>query len=204
VLYRWATRLALVGMALLGSAVMPVDVPEPHAARAVVLEQGVGNFDGPWYVSGDLTTPALIIQAGTSLTLMNEQGRVATASATTSQLTANWGDGPIVGNLSGDQRQIDWANGTFWQRRALIGAGFLGGPNVGGIWYVGDTSTQRAIVVQEPGGALHLMNEQGRSSPGTFVGPNTIRANAWEGGVQGSLSPDGNFIDWSNDTHWRR
>jgi hypothetical protein len=204
VLNGWTPRLALVGIALLGSTTLAASPVEHPAARAAVLEQGVGNYDGPWYVSGDLTTPAMIAQAGTSLTIMNEQGRVATATATTSQVSADWGEGPIMGNLGGDQRQIDWANGTFWQRRALIGAAFLGGPNVGGVWYVGDESTQRAFVVQQQGGAMELMNEQGRSSPGNFTGPNSFVARAWEGGVQGTLSPDGNFIDWSNGTHWRR
>jgi len=201
---RWRTRLTLVAIALLGSAATYLSVPAHDVVQAGALEQGVGNFDGPWYVGGNLTMPALVLQAGTSMTLMNEQGRVATGSLTINQITADWGDGPIVGSLSGDQRQIDWANGTFWQRRALIGAAFLGGPNVGGIWYVGDASTQRALIVQAQGGTLQFMNEQGRTSPGTFSGPNTLRATAWEGGVQGTLSPDGNFIDWSNGTHWRR
>ena len=51
---------------------------------------------------------------------------------------------------------------------------------------------------------VRLLNEQGRSSPGAFVGPNIFVASAWQGGVQGTLSPDGPFIDWSNGTRWRR
>jgi hypothetical protein len=203
-LVRWVTGLAVVGVALLGSLGAYLHAAERGVAQAAVLAQGVGNFDGPWYVGGDLTAVALIQQAGTAITLMNEQGRVASGSLTINQISANWGDGPIVGLLSGDQRQINWANGTFWQRRALIDAALPGGPNIGGIWYVGDAATQRALIVQAQGGTIQLMNEQGRTSPGTFSGPNTVVASAWEGGVSGTLSPDGNFIGWSNGTQWRR
>ena len=203
-LVRWVTGLAVVGAALLGSLGAYLPAVDRDVVQAAVLGQGVGNFDGPWYFGGDLTKPALIQQAGTAMTLMNEQGRVASGSLTINQITANWGDGPIVGTLSADQRQIDWANGTFWQRHALIGAAFLSGPNISGIWYVGDAATQRALIVQAQGGTIQLMNEQGRTSPGTFSGPNTVVASAWEGGVSGTLSPDGNFIGWSNGTQWRR
>lgn len=201
---RFGVRLALVGALVAGSLLALLPGARGETVQAAALSQGVGNFDGPWYVGGDLTTPAFIVQAGTTLQIMNEQGRTATANATTSGLTAMWDDGPISGNLSGDQRQIDWANGTFWQRRALISAAFLGGPNIGGIWYVGDTSTQRAFIAQMPGGVLQLMNEQGRSSQGGFNGPNSLLVTGWESGVTATLSPDGNYLDWSNGTHWRR
>ena len=201
---KWTIRAALASVALLGSAVVVSGAPVRDAAQAAVLPQGVGNFDGPWYFGGDLTKPSLIIQAGTSLTLMNEQGRMANATANISQIRANWGEGPITGTLTPDQRQINWENGTYWQRQAQVDAAAMGVPNVGGIWYSGDDATKRTLIVQMPGGNLQLLNEQGRPSPGSFVGPNTIMANAWDGGVQGMLSPDGNYLDWSNGTHWRR
>jgi len=198
------SRLVIVVVALVGTTALRVNLADPWGTPAAALAQGVGNFDGPWYFAGDLTAPSLIIQAGTALTLMNEQGRVATGSGTTSQLRVNWGDGPITGTLSPDARQINWDNGTYWQRHALIDAAMLGAPNVGGIWYSADDATKRALIVQNPGGTLAFFNEQGRPSPGVFTGPNTLVASAWEGGVAGTLSPDGNFIGWSNGTNWRR
>jgi hypothetical protein len=69
---------------------------------------------------------------------------------------------------------------------------------------VGDAATQRALIVQPQGGPIQMMNEQGRVSPAIFSGPNTVVATAWEGGVSGTLSPDGNFIGWNNGTQWRR
>src|SRR3954451_587281 len=192
----WTIRAALASVTLLFSAVFLSGAPARDTVHAAVLPQGVGNFDGTWYFSGDLSSPALIIQAGTSLTLMNEQGRVATATANISQIQANWGEGLITGTLNPDQRQINWQNGTFWQRRAAIDAVAMGVPNIGGIWYVGDDAGRRALVVELPSGVLNFMNEQGRTSPGQFIAPNTLFASAWEGGVQGDLSPDGNFIGW--------
>src|SRR5262249_55018350 len=151
-------RLAAVGLALLVTTSAASSVVKHDAAQAAVLDQGVGNFDGPWYFGGDLSRPILIIQAGTNLVLMNEQGRVANATANINQIAANWGDGPITGTLAPDQRQINWDNGTFWQRQAQIDTASLGGaPNVSGIWYVDDTSTQRALIVQPAGGQLQLM-----------------------------------------------
>jgi hypothetical protein len=72
-----------------------------------VLPQGVGNFDGPGYVGGNLRAPALIVQAGTTLTLMNEQARAATAT--------EW-EGGVQGRLSPDGNMISWTNGTSWRR----------------------------------------------------------------------------------------
>jgi hypothetical protein len=200
----WTIRAALASVALLGSALTFSAASVHDVVQAATLQQGVGNFDGTWYFGGDLTSPALIIQAGTSLTVMNEQGRVATATGTINQIQANWGEGLIVGTLTPDQRQINWQNGTFWQRHAAVDAAQTGVPNVGGIWYVGDDAGRRALIVELPSGVLQLMNEQGRTSPGQFIAPNILFASAWEGGVQGNLSPDGNFIGWSNGTTWRR
>jgi hypothetical protein len=103
-------------MALVGSVALQAYVPGPYPARAGALAQGVGNFEGPWYVGGDLSAPALIIQAGTQLTLMNEQGRLATGAGTIDQVRADWGEGPITGLLNPDQRQINWSTGTHWRR----------------------------------------------------------------------------------------
>jgi hypothetical protein len=197
-------RLAFVGVALIGGVGAPLYLAHHDGAPAAALAQGVGNFDGPWYFGGDLTAAALINQAGTSLTLMNEQGRVANGVANNVQLRADWGQGPITGTLTSDQRQINWDNGTFWQRRALVDTASLGGnPNIGGIWSVGDNAAARALIVQQPNGALSFINEQGRPSPGRFNSPNTFVATAWDG-VSGTLSPDGNFINWNNGTNWRR
>jgi hypothetical protein len=198
------TGLAMAGALLLSSVGAPLVVRE-RSAQAAPVAQGVGNFDGPWYFGGDLSSPALIIQAGTNATLMNEQGRPANATLSINQIAANWGDGPITGTLTPDQRQINWDNGTFWQRLALVDAASLGGnPNIGGIWSVGDNAAARALIVQQPNGTLSFINEQGRPSPGAFSNPNTFVATGWGGNISGTLSPDGNFINWSNGTNWRR
>ena len=200
----WTKGLALAGALLLGSLGAPLVSPQPPT-DGVAFAQGVGNFDGVWYFGGDLSSPALIIQAGTNATLMNEQGRPANANLSINQIVANWGDGPITGTLSADQRQINWDNGTFWQRQVMTNAATLGGtPNIGGIWSVGDNAAARALIVQQPNGTLNFLNEQGRPSPGAFSTPNTFVATGWGGNINGTLSPDGNFINWSNGTNWRR
>jgi hypothetical protein len=75
-------------------------------------------------------------------------------------------------------------------------AGFLGQ------WCAqGDPSKQTSITGN--GVFLTLTNENGDSSPGNTQGGNVIVAPGWQF-VQGTLTPDGSQINWSNGTFWAR
>lgn len=51
---------------------------------------------------------------------------------------------------------------------------------------------------------LNLQNEVGQSASGSFDSKRKITTN-WDGNViHGTISPDGNRIDWDNRTHWIR
>ncbi len=76
------------------------------------------------------------------------------------------------------------------------GGGFLGQ------WCAqGDPSKQASITGN--GVFLTLTNENGDSSPGNVQGGNVIVAPGWQF-VQGTLTPDGSQINWSNGTFWAR
>jgi hypothetical protein len=76
------------------------------------------------------------------------------------------------------------------------GGGFLGQ------WCAqGDPSKQTSITGN--GVFLTLTNENGDSSPGNMQGGNVIVAPGWQF-VQGTLTPDGSQINWSNGTFWAR
>lgn len=76
-----------------------------------------------------------------------------------------------------------------------------------GTWCAqGDPSKQTSIASNGPGGNglfLTLTNEQGSTSVGNLQGANQVIAPQWQF-VVGTLSPDGNQINWSNGTMWSR
>ncbi len=67
----------------------------------------------------------------------------------------------------------------------------------------GDSSKTASITANGP--FLTLTNEQGSSATGNYQGPsqNVIVAAQWQF-VQGTLTADGNRINWSNGTFWAR
>ena len=73
-----------------------------------------------------------------------------------------------------------------------------------GAWCAqGDRTKQCSISVNGP--FLTFTNETGSTSSGHFgaMGQNVVTADQWNF-VQGTLSPDGNRINWSNGTYWAR
>jgi hypothetical protein len=67
----------------------------------------------------------------------------------------------------------------------------------------GDSSKPTSIAANGP--FLTLTNEQGSASTGNYQGmnQNVIVAAQWQF-VQGTLTPDGSRINWSNGTFWAR
>ena len=78
-------------------------------------------------------------------------------------------------------------------------SGFLGE------WCAQGDRSKRASITSNGPGFLTLTNEQGSSSPGSYQGmnQNVITAIGWMG-VTGTLTSDGQRIDWSNGTFWAR
>lgn len=73
-----------------------------------------------------------------------------------------------------------------------------------GQWCAQGDSTKRCSITSN-GPFLSLTNEQGSTSTGTVQGmnSNTITADQWQF-VRGTLSADGNQINWTNGTYWAR
>lgn len=87
-----------------------------HLALAGTLP----NVTGTWLANGDPSKRCRITQAGTSVTLTNEQGQTANGTfSDPSTLDTNWGytgARHITGAISANLRRIDWSNGTYWTR----------------------------------------------------------------------------------------
>ena len=71
-----------------------------------------------------------------------------------------------------------------------------------GAWCAQGDPTKHASISGN-GAFLTLTNENGDTSPGQFQGQSSIVAPGWQF-VTGTLSPDGNQINWSNGTFWAR
>jgi len=72
----------------------------------------VPNIAGDWMVNNQATT---ISQSGASLTFKNERGQVSAGqflSTGTQVMATGWGN--LVGTLTNNDTEIDWANGTVW------------------------------------------------------------------------------------------
>src|ERR1700733_8003259 len=77
------------------------------------------------------------------------------------------------------------------------GAGFLGQ------WCAQGDASKQTSITGNSGVFFTLTNENGDSSPGNLQGGNVMVAPGWQF-VQGTLTPDGSQINWSNGTFWAR
>jgi len=168
-------------------------------------QQGSAGFLGAWCAQGDPSKQASISSNGPMLNLTNESGSTSIGNMQgDNQIVApEWQF--VTGTLSGDGRRINWSNETFWAR--CYGGGGGGGgyrtPNLNGNWYPnGNRSLQCSI--QQRRGNLTLQNEVGDRATGSFHGKWSVTTN-WQGtSILGTISRDGNRIDWSNGTYWIR
>jgi len=76
-------------------------------------------------------------------------------------------------------------------------------PNLSGIWYSQGNHSLQCSILERHGG-LNLHNEHGSKGTGSFDGDRHISTNWSHTRLGGTISQDGNRIDWSNDTYWIR
>ena len=77
--------------------------------------------------------------------------------------------------------------------------------NVNGNWNMGGPyNIGMPCQIIQQGSALTIINENGARSTGSVLDGVTVIATDWEGGLKGTISADGNRIDWANGTWWVR
>ena len=81
----------------------------------------------------------------------------------------------------------------------------LSHPDLSGTWYMGGpiNAGMPCKIIQEEG-TLTFVNELGAKSAGKFADSKTVIATDWENGLHGTISNDGNHIDWANGSWWTR
>jgi hypothetical protein len=163
--------------------------------------QGAG-FVGGWCVQGDRTRQASIIYNGAFYNLTNESGSTSIGNPQGSNQIVAPGWQFVTGTLSMGGSQIQWSNGTFWARCPSGGGGGRK-PDLNGNWYPnGNRSLQCSI--QQRRGNLTLQNENGRRATGSFNGRWAIATNWQATRIRGTITRDGNRINWDNGTYWIR
>ena len=84
---------------------------------------------------------------------------------------------------------------------------FVGPVDIGGTWnlYVENEFVGTGQIIQD-GGSLTFINHNGQQSSGRFIDSNTVEATDWEDGLRGTLTSDGNRIDWETSlpSSWTR
>jgi hypothetical protein len=173
--------------------------PALHALQMNGRQQGSG-FLGAWCAQGDPGKHASISGNGVFLTLTNETGDTSPGNLQGSNQIQAPGWQFVTGTLSRDGSQINWSNGTYWAR--CDNGGGRHRVNLTGTWYAnGDRS--RACSITQRRGSLTLQNESGQGANGNVSG-RQLTTN-WAGtGINGTISQNGNRIDWDNGTYWVR
>jgi hypothetical protein len=159
-------------------------------------------FTGGWCAQGDPTKQASISDNGAFLTLTNENGDTSTGKYQGQNGIVAPGWQFVTGTLSPDGSQLNWSNGTFWTR-CDTGGGSYQRPNLTGIWNPQGNRNQSCSIHQH-GNRLQLSNESGAQATGQITGKRRLTTN-WNGtSIVGTVTANGNRINWDNGTYWTR
>jgi len=159
-------------------------------------------FTGGWCAQGDPTKQASISDNGAFLTLTNENGDTSTGQYQGQNGIVAPGWQFVTGTLSPDGSQINWSNGTFWARCNTGGGGHQR-LNLTGTWYA-QGSRNQSCSIRQRGNNLQLSNESGDQASGQITGKRQLTTN-WNGtSIGGTVTGNGNRINWDNGTFWTR
>jgi hypothetical protein len=159
-------------------------------------------FTGTWCAQGDPTKQASITDNGAFLTLTNENGDTSTGQYQGQNSIVAPGWQFVTGTLSPDGSQINWSNGTLWARCNTGGGGHQR-LSLTGTWYAQGNHSQSCSIRQR-GNNLELSNESGDHASGQITGKRQLTTN-WNGTpIAGTVTLNGNRINWDNGTFWTR
>jgi hypothetical protein len=196
-LYLAGLTFTLIFAILIQSQVVGA-VPVPQ------MNQG-GGFLGQWCAQGDPSKQTSITgNGGVFFNLTNENGDTSPGTLQGPNVMSAPGWQFVTGTLTPDGSQINWSNGTFWQRCNNGGGG--GGwrrPRIEGAWYRGGNRSQRCYI-RRRGDTYNITNEANASATGSWDSRRQLTTN-WSGTIiNGVVMGGGNRINWDNGTFWTR
>lgn len=160
-------------------------------------------FLGEWCGQGVSGMRASIADSGPYLTLTNENGDASTGKVEEKGKIIALGWQNVTGTLNSTAIQIDWSNGTYWERcEAARGSGDSSPLDLSGKWIrQGDLS--EPCTIRQYGNDLQIQCLQfpitGRIDGATHF---TIKWGARAIGA--TVTPDRNHIHWDDQTYWTR
>ena len=205
-----ASALLLLGLSFTISLELATTAVLAAPARGAGFFQSPGQssgFTGAWCAQGDPAKHCSISSNGAFLSLTNENGDTSVGNVQGNNSISAPGWQFVTGTLSPNGSQINWSNGTYWARCDQGGGGGGGGRgrhlNLTGTWYANGNRSQSCSIRQR-GRRLQLSNESGQNASGQLDGKRQLTT-TWDGAtIQGTISRDGNRIDWDNGTYWIR
>jgi hypothetical protein len=186
------------------------EIPQSRAAQFPSSSPQSAAFTGGWCAQGDTNKHASISYNGAFATLTNENGDTSMGNYQGQNQIVAPGWQFVTGTLSQNGKQINWSNGTYWARCSNGGGGSGGGGggwqhklNLSGIWY-GQGDRSQSCTIHQSGNNLKLNNQSNDNATGKIDGKNHLTT-YWNGNpIAGTVTADGNRINWDNGTYWTR
>ncbi len=173
-------------------------------------------FLGEWCGQGIYGMRASIADSGPYLTLTNENGDASTGRVEEKEKIVAPGWQNVTGTLNPSGIQIDWSNGTYWERCDAARSNANPGPlDLSGKWFVqGDRS--EPCTIRQHSNDLQIDCAQLAATTGRIDADVNVDVNAdataathltikWRGqSVGATVTADRNHIRWDDQTYWTR
>jgi poly(beta-D-mannuronate) lyase len=181
-----------------------------RSVNAAMAEQFPSNspqsaaFLGEWCGQGIVAMRASIADSGAYLTLTNENGDASTGSVDEKGKIVAPGWQNVRGTLNPSGIQIDWSNGTYWERcDAARGNADPGPLDLSGKWFPQGDFSEPCTIRQHSNDlqieCAQLATTTGRIDAATHF---TIKWGARSIGA--TVTADRNHIHWDDQTYWTR
>jgi hypothetical protein len=192
-----------------------------------VLDSSFGECHNGWTGKWEVTwgemdferTEMTLQQTGTTVTgtYPFDQGKIQ-GTVSGNKLIGQWSESPSYSppddagdfeftmsddckSISGKYRYGSSGGWRDWNGILLT----VAGTDLNGNWEMGGpyNAGEPCQIIQQ-GNDLTFINENGDQSGGKFIDESTVIATDWEDGLKGTISDDGDRIDWANGTWWVR
>lgn len=161
-------------------------------------------FLGEWCGQGVRGVRASITGGGPYLTLTNENGDASTGRVEAKGKIVAPGWQNVTGTLNPGGIQIDWSNGTYWERcDAALGRANSGRLDLSGKWFPQGDLSQRCAIRQHDD-TLQIECAQLATTTGRIDGAAHFTIKWGARTIGATVTADRNHINWDDQTYWTR
>jgi poly(beta-D-mannuronate) lyase len=169
----------------------------PSSSRSIA-------FLGEWCGEGIRGMRATIADSGPYLALTNENGDASTGRVDEKGKIVAPGWQNVTGTLNPGGIQIDWSNGTYWERCDAAGGNVEPGPtDLSEKWFPQGNLSEPCTIHQH-GDELHVDCAQLATTTGHIDGAMHFTIKWGARSIGATVAPDRNHIHWDDQTYWTR